>query len=112
MAKLKDKFGDHGLTALAMARQKEGGKNIFVLDNFLLSCRILGRNVENVLLNALLIKLKKMKVDYLEANYIRTNKNEICKNFLNENKFLKIKNKYIFNLNKYYHNPDKYIKII
>ena len=112
VAKLKDKFGDHGLTALAMARQKEGSKNIFVLDNFLLSCRILGRNAENVLLNALLIKLKKMKVDYLEANYIRTNKNEICKNFLNENKFLKIKNKYIFNLNKYYHKPDKYIKII
>ncbi len=112
VAKLKDKFGDHGLTALAMVKQKEGSKNVFILDNFLLSCRILGRNAENVLLNELLIKLKKMKVDYLEAYYIKTNKNEICRNFLNENKFLKIKNKYVFNLRKYSHKPDKYIKVI
>lgn len=111
IAKLKDKFGDHGLTALVMAKQKEGSKNIFVLDNFLLSCRILGRNVENVLLNELLTKLKKKKVVSLEAHYIKTNKNEICKNFLSENKFLKIKNKYIFNLNEFNHKPDKYIKV-
>ena len=112
IAKLKDKFGDHGLTALAMVKQKGNNKKVFILDNFLLSCRIIGRNVEVVLLNELLKKLKNMKVNYLEAQFIKTKKNEICKNFLKENKFLKVKNKYIYNLNKFNYKPNQYIKIL
>lgn len=112
VAKLKDKFGDHGITALAMAKQKTNNKKIFILDTFLLSCRILSRNVEVVLLNELLKKLKNLKIEYLEAEYIKTKKNELCKNFLKENNFLQSKNKYIYNLTKFNYKQNQFIKII
>ena len=35
--KLKDKFGDHGITGLAMVNKMRNSKNTFQIENFLLS---------------------------------------------------------------------------
>ena len=59
--KLKDKFGDHGITGLAMVNKKKNSDNIYQIENFLLSCRILGRTVEHAMLTELLKSLKKKK---------------------------------------------------
>ena len=49
------------------------------IDTFLLSCRILGRKVENFLFYELLKKLKQKKVNFVEEVYIKTKKNNFFK---------------------------------
>jgi FkbH-like protein len=99
--KLKDKFGDHGITGLVMVNKKKDSNNIYEIDNFLLSCRILGRKVEHVILSELLQDLKKKKIRYVQGSYIKTDKNSQCKKFYLENNFIKKdKANYIVDLKK------------
>jgi len=90
VVRVKDKFGDHGITGLAMAKKKSN--KLWTINTFLLSCRILGRNIEKVVLIELLKKLKLKKATVVKGEYIKTSKNQICKNFYQENNFIK-KNK-------------------
>jgi len=67
----------------------------------LLSCRILGRNLEKIMLIELLKKLKQKNASIVRGQYIKTKKNQICKNFYEKNKFIK-KQKFLeSDLNKY-----------
>jgi FkbH-like protein len=109
LVRLKDKFGDHGFTALAMA--KKVNSKTWIIDNFLLSCRILGRGVENVLLYELLKKLKKKKVNIVKGNYIKTKKNQQCKDFFIKNSFIKKDRAYICELNKLRKLNNSFLKI-
>ena len=107
--RIKDKFGDHGITGLAMAQKKSNG--IWIIDTFLLSCRILGRNLEKIMLIELLKKLKQKKVSIVRGQYIKTKKNQICKNFYEQNQFIK-KNKFLENdLNKYNFKIPNYFRV-
>ena len=48
---LRDKFGDHGLTGLAMCELKIiDKKKIWFIENFLMSCRIISRSQKNLLI--------------------------------------------------------------
>jgi len=97
--RIEDKFGDHGITGLAMAQKKSN--EIWIIDTFLLSCRILGRNLEKIMLIELLKKLKQKNASIVRGQYIKTKKNQICKNFYEKNKFIK-KQKFLeSDLNKY-----------
>lgn len=99
---LKDKFGDHGLTALAMCELKTfNNRKVWFIENFLMSCRIIARTAEKTLLIELIKKLDKSKSDILVGKFIKTKKNDPCKNFFKENNF-KFKNNYwILELNKF-----------
>ena len=45
--RLKDRFGDNGLISVVLARPDEQwGKDAFLIDTWLMSCRVLGRQVE------------------------------------------------------------------
>ena len=86
--RLVDKFGDSGLTGVAVIDKKSTNK--WRIDTFLLSCRILGRKAEEVLL-AYIIKEAKMKgVRYVYGHYIDSLKNAPAKNFYGDNGFKKI----------------------
>ena len=99
---LKDKFGDHGLTALAMCELKDFKKGkAWFIENFLMSCRIIARTAEKTLLIELIKKLDKGKSNILVGKFIKTKKNEPCKNFFKENEFKFEKNLWILDLNKY-----------
>ena len=94
---LKDKFGDHGITGLLTAKIT---KDSLILDNFLLSCRILGRKVEDCIIYEALNTAIKHKLKYLEGVYKKTTKNTQCKNFYIRNGFIKKSNtQYILNTN-------------
>ena len=108
VGRLKDKFGDHGITALAMIKKN---KNIWIIDNFLLSCRILGRKIENIFLHEILKKLRVNKISSLQGVYIKTNKNPQCKNFYTDNNFKKIKNNYFITTKNLKAINERYIKI-
>ena len=90
---------------------KKVNSKTWVIDNFLLSCRILGRGVENVLLYELLKKLKKKKVNIVKGNYIKTKKNQLCKDFFIKNSFIKKDRAYICELNKLRKLNNSFLKI-
>jgi FkbH-like protein len=100
VVKLEDKFGNHGITGLITANIQ---KNKCIIDNFLLSCRILGRNVEKIIIEELIRKLKNLKVKNLIGIYKKNKKNIQCANFYKNNGFSAIsKNEFLLNLQSYH----------
>ena len=99
---LKDKFGDHGLTALAMCELKIiNRKKTWFIDNFLMSCRIIGRSAEKTLLIELIKILDKNKSKLLAGKFIKSNKNEPSKNFFKHNNFKFKKKIWFLDINNY-----------
>lgn len=74
--RLRDKFGDQGIIAVLLA-VRAGDAATLVIDSFLVSCRALGRGVEDVLWAAALRRVDRQSVRRLEAEYIPTAKNGI-----------------------------------
>jgi FkbH-like protein len=77
---LSDRFGDQGIVGLVIALVD--GTNIHV-DSFLLSCRAIGRGVEQVLWASFLNEVNNKKAN-IYAEYIRTPKNSQVSNFLDK----------------------------
>ena len=87
---LKDKFGDHGIIGLVVYSINK--KNLLVTD-FLLSCRVISRKIEEFIILKL---LKKNKVNEIKILYNQNNKNKtLIKKFLDENNFKIFKNKFL-----------------
>ncbi len=86
---LKDKFGDNGLTGLVIIEKVKDANN-WRIDTFLLSCRILGRRAEDVLLAYILNEAKKAGVQCVNGEYISSKKNMPAKEFYNKNGFINI----------------------
>ncbi len=84
-AQVSDKFGDNGITALAIVKVEENTANI---DSFLLSCRILGRGIETAFLNYILNKLFDKGINNITASFIPTTKNKQTEHFYENNGFI------------------------
>lgn len=76
--RLKDAFGDNGMVGLAIIVRKN---NIWHIDTFLMSCRIIGRQVEDALVNHIFQDGTAHNIVSICARYIRTAKNEIVADF-------------------------------
>ena len=76
-----DKFGDHGISICATI-SIDGDKA--ELKTLLMSCRVIGREVEAAFLGALLTKLDERGVKTVTASYIPTEKNVIVVDFYAE----------------------------
>lgn len=94
---VKDKFGDSGITGVFIA--KKDGKKMNV-DTFLLSCRVMGRKVENVMMHYIIEHAKKENIEKIEAKYLPTKKNQPCSSFLEDFGFEKTQNGWEFNIHK------------
>jgi FkbH-like protein len=81
---VKDRFGDNGLTGLIIIeiRQTEA-----IIDTFLLSCRILGKKIENAFIRFMLMKLKNSGVSKVDACYLKTAKNSQVATFYDDTGF-------------------------
>lgn len=75
---VKDKFGDSGLTGVAIL-SFTGGKGIIY--DFLMSCRIMGRNIEFAFMDYIVSFLKSKGCKTIEANYVPTQKNKPVADF-------------------------------
>jgi len=87
--RVKDKFGDNGLTGLMIILVE---KQTACIDTLLLSCRILGKKIEYVFVKYILIKLKEIGIQQVRALYVKTEKNEQVKNFYDDIGFIAKKN--------------------
>jgi len=75
---LKDKYGDAGIVG-AVILQSSG--NTAVIDTFLLSCRVIGRGVENAFLSCAIKAARLRKVEIVQGKYIPTSKNQQVSGF-------------------------------
>ena len=74
----EDKFGYEGVVGCAII-QLDGKKAI--IDSFMMSCRVLCRNVEFEFLSKIIDKLKELEVLEIEALYCPTKKNKMVADF-------------------------------
>ncbi len=96
---VKDRFGDYGVVGLLLAAQIQ---NTLVIDTLLLSCRVLGRNVEEVVMAQLQEYCFSKGIHTIIVNFAPTSKNQpfieflVRTNWLNDNET----NIYSFLINK------------
>jgi FkbH-like protein len=83
---LSDKFGSSGITGLSIVEFNFAKKTAFI-DSFLMSCRVLGRNVETGFLTFILKDLLKIDLLRVEAQYIKTFKNSQVVDFFRTHGF-------------------------
>ncbi len=76
--KADDKYGTYGLIGVAILRYKEKALEI---DSFLLSCRAIGRGLEEVLFGACINQGKKKGMKTVIGSFSRTKKNAQVENF-------------------------------
>lgn len=86
--KLKDKFGDNGIVSLVIGEIKE--KELY-LKLWLMSCRVLRRNMEDAMMDALVKKCKEKRIERIFGYYYPTDKNGMVKEFFGSQGFIKIR---------------------
>ena len=74
---LSDKFGDYGLISLLIL-QKINAADLFI-DTWIMSCRVLKRNVEEMVLNEVVEIARHNKCNRIIGEYIPTPKNELVR---------------------------------
>ena len=79
-----DRFGDAGLVGLAIIRIQDKD---WLIDTFLISCRVIGRSVEQALLTYLVRQAGQNGAQQLIAEYIPTAKNALAKDFYSQQGF-------------------------
>jgi FkbH-like protein len=113
-ASVSDKFGDNGITAVCIIKQ--GGTSQATIDSYLLSCRILGRGIEDAFLKTLLNHLYRHDIKDVYAEYLPTSKNVQTEKFYEKFGFKIISQengtkKYLVSLHNEYR-VDPYYEII
>ncbi len=79
--KTHDRFGDHGITGVCIAILRS---ETWEIDSFMLSCRIIGRGIEQAFMHHLCNEAKMLNATRLLGRYLPTKKNQLAANFLSE----------------------------
>ena len=74
--RLRDRFADHGLVAVLIAVRRD---RVLEIDTWLMSCRVIGRTVENAMLRHLCARAELLGVTKIRGLYFPTPKNQIVK---------------------------------
>jgi FkbH-like protein len=74
--RLADKFGDHGLVSVVIGREVN---ETLELDLWVMSCRVLNRELELAMFDALVEKCQEVKIRRIQGTYIPSKKNGIVK---------------------------------
>lgn len=83
---IADKFGDSGVTGLSIVTTN-GNTTTAEIDTLLISCRIIGRNIEYVFMDYIIGKMEEKKIKILNSKYIKTQKNDQVKDFYDKCSF-------------------------
>jgi FkbH-like protein len=84
---VEDKFGDNGIVGVFII-EKENQKE-WRIDTFLMSCRIMGRDIEKGIMAHIINKAKENNVEKINADFIPTQKNKPIENLLSDHEFKK-----------------------
>jgi FkbH-like protein len=94
-AQTQDKFGDNGITGVYIVNKNHVDKEWFI-DTFLLSCRVMGRGIEDAMMGYILSKAKEEGVTKVKAEFIPTKKNKPCEQLLPNFGFKKEGEKWVY----------------
>jgi FkbH-like protein len=86
-ADLSDRFGDSGTIAVVQIRK---GDRTWTIENFLMSCRVLGRTVEETLLNYIFERAGADGIATVEGCYVETKKNAPFAQFYSSHGFARV----------------------
>ncbi len=73
-ARLRDRFADHGLIAVLVAEQRDDS---LVIDTWLMSCRVIGRDLEQAMLNELAGLARARGCKTLRGIYVPSARNQL-----------------------------------
>lgn len=88
--KLGDKFGDNGVVSIVIGRIEGAGREELHMDLWLMSCRVLKRDMEYAMMDELVEKAKAIGVKKIIGYYYPTAKNAMVKEFYGLQGFTKI----------------------
>lgn len=77
--RLQDHYGDSGIISLVILHPESDGSKTARVDTWLMSCRVLGRKVENEVLNIVAREAKRAGYNQLLGSFIPTAKNALVK---------------------------------
>lgn len=97
-AQTQDKFGDNGITGVYIVNKNHVDKEWFI-DTFLLSCRVMGRGIEDAMMGYILSKAKEEGVIKVKAEFIPTKKNKPCEQLLPNFGFKKEGEQWVYTYN-------------
>lgn len=106
---VKDKFGDNGITGVYIINKDS--QDQWTIDTFLLSCRILGRKVEDSILYYIIDKAKKGGIKKLRGEFVPTKKNKPAEDFLSDFGFTKDGEFWIYSIDSHEKKPS-YVEVI
>jgi FkbH-like protein len=78
--RLRDRFADHGLIAIMLA--EEMSDTIWRVDLWLMSCRVIGRGVEDFMFDRLVEAARERGITTIQAEYLPTAKNAMVSDLL------------------------------
>jgi FkbH-like protein len=88
-ARLRDRFGDNGIISVAITRMDgQNDKTEMEIDTWLMSCRVLGRRVEDVMLSVIVDAARRRNASALRGEYIKTPKNGLVRDHFKKLGFL------------------------
>lgn len=110
---VKDKFGDSGLTGVAIVSYSDGKGKI---DDFLMSCRVMGRNIEFAFVDYIIAFILELGCKSVEAQYLPTQKNKPVSDFFEKCGFSVVsekegEKKYVLSIDDYNKQKIDYIKV-
>lgn len=112
--RLIDKFGDNGIVSMVIGHVVE---NVCQVDLWVMSCRVLKRDLEFAMMDALVRECQKRSLKKILGMYIPTAKNALVKNHYETLGFAKVKEhddgatEWEFSLNANYVNKNTVIKV-
>jgi FkbH-like protein len=80
--RLTDRFGDNGIIAIVIGRMQSEAD--LLIDTWLMSCRVLGRQVEATTLNLIVEQARRLKARRLIGEYIPSKKNALVQDHYNK----------------------------
>lgn len=85
----QDKFGKNGIVGAVIANINN---NAVYIENLILSCRVFSRGIENAVIYSLFNYAQHNNLNIIYGKYIKTEKNNLVKNFYLQNGFEMIEN--------------------
>ena len=86
--RLIDRFGDNGIVGIVICYREESA---WIIDTWLMSCRVLNRELERATLNHIVRCAKSRGIRTLLGHYIRTSRNELVKDHYKKLEFTVIR---------------------
>jgi FkbH-like protein len=102
---VSDRFGDAGLTGVVSLELDEQSCRIV---DFVLSCRVMGRKVENTMVHLVVAHARESGAQHVEAHYLQTQKNKPCLAFWEASGFERQEeSRFVWNTERAYGLPDE-----